>query len=218
MLLNTFSLKEAERKVFRTTLLDGLWDIFIGAFFLQFGIAPLLSSRLGDFWSSAVFLPFWFFLLLLIWWAKKSVVVPRLGSVKFSATRRARLSKFTFIMLGINIISLIVGFFFALQSDLTLGLFHSAALGFMVLLLSSIAAHFLECGRFFIYGCLFFLSIWVGEWLFIQYKIPHHGFPITFGISAGIIILTGLTLFIRMLRQYPLPETESQPKDSSYDR
>jgi len=217
-MLNTLSLKEAERKVFRTTFLDGLWDIFIGCFFLQFAFAPLLSSRLGDFWSSAVFLPIWAFLFILIWVIKKSVVMPRLGSVKFGAARRAQLSKFTFLMLGINIIALIIGFFFAMRSNVSLGLIYSATMGFMVLLLSSIAAHYLECVRFFMYGCLFFLSLMVGEWLFIQYKIPHHGFPVTFGISALIIILTGIILFFRMLRNYPLPEIDGNLQDKSHVR
>ena len=52
------SLKEAERKVFKATFQDGMWDIFIGCIVLQFAIAPLLSSKLGDFWSSVIFLPF----------------------------------------------------------------------------------------------------------------------------------------------------------------
>jgi hypothetical protein len=35
------SLKTAERKVFQTTFADGLWDVFIGCFALQFAIAQL---------------------------------------------------------------------------------------------------------------------------------------------------------------------------------
>jgi len=50
------SLKDAERKAFQSTFADGLWDVFIGCSFpLQLTIAPLLSHRMGDFWSSAVF-------------------------------------------------------------------------------------------------------------------------------------------------------------------
>ena len=52
------SLKEAERKAFRTKYDDGLWDILLGCFFSMFAIAPFLSASLGDFWSSAVFVPF----------------------------------------------------------------------------------------------------------------------------------------------------------------
>jgi len=52
------SLKEAEQKVFKTAYNDGLWDIFLGCFFMIFVIAPYLSESLGDFWISVVFLPF----------------------------------------------------------------------------------------------------------------------------------------------------------------
>jgi hypothetical protein len=60
------SLKEAERKVFKTTQNDGLWDIFLGCFLLIFVIAPYLSGTLGDLWSSVVFLPFWALVYLAI--------------------------------------------------------------------------------------------------------------------------------------------------------
>lgn len=53
------SLKEAERKAFRSKYNDGLWDILLGCFFLMFAVAPYLSPTLGDFWSSVAFVPFW---------------------------------------------------------------------------------------------------------------------------------------------------------------
>lgn len=61
-----FSMKEAERKVFRTVANDRLWGLLLGSFFLMFAIAPLLSVHIGDFWSSAVFLPVWGALYLVI--------------------------------------------------------------------------------------------------------------------------------------------------------
>jgi len=36
----------------------------------------------------------------------------------------------------------------------------------------------------------------------------HHGFPITFGTSAGIMILVGLVIFVRLLRDNPIPIEE----------
>ena len=53
------SLKELEGNLFRSAFQDGLLDIFLGSVILMSAIAPLLSPYLGDFWSSAVFLPFW---------------------------------------------------------------------------------------------------------------------------------------------------------------
>jgi hypothetical protein len=85
------SLKEAERKAFRTTLNDGLVDIFLGCFLLMFVIALYLSENLGDFWSSAVFLPFLALVYLAIWLIRRYVVTPRIGMVKFGQARKAKL-------------------------------------------------------------------------------------------------------------------------------
>jgi hypothetical protein len=209
------SLKAAERKVFKSTFQDGLWDIFIGCLILQFAIAPLLSSRLGDFWSSVVFLPFWVLVFTVIWLVRKSVVTPRLGMVKFGAARKTQLTKFTTIMLVINLIAFMLGMFSFIYFDITSGYLYPVTFGFIVLMLSSVAAYFLECTRFFIYGCLFVLALIIGEILFTYFRVAHHGFPITFGFTAVIIIATGIVLFLRLLRQYPLPtmEPDSESKD-----
>jgi hypothetical protein len=45
------------------------------------------------------------------------------------------------------------------------------------------------------------LSPLAGEWLWSRGYAPHHGFPVTFGALAGIIILAGAVLFVRFLRE-----------------
>jgi len=69
--------KEAERKAFVSYFQDGLWDIGIGGVLLMFVIAPFLSASLGDFWSSAVFVPFWGVLFIVLWILRRRVVRPR---------------------------------------------------------------------------------------------------------------------------------------------
>jgi len=201
-------LKDAERKVFRATFQDGLWDVFIGCVVLQLAVSPLLSTRLGDFWSSAVFLPFYALVFGIIWLVRKSVVAPRLGSVRFGPARKTRLKKFTIIMLAVNLVAFLAGMVFAIRADVSSGLMYVVLFGFIVLVLFSTAAYFLECVRFFVYGVLFVLSFVVGEWLFAQHSVRHHGFPITFGLTSGIIITVGLVHFVRLLRRYPIPVVE----------
>jgi hypothetical protein len=96
------SLKEAERKAFRATYNDGLWDILLGCVFLMFVIAPFLSPSLGDYWSSVVFLPFWGLVFLGIRLIRKHVVTPRVGVVNFGLSRKTKLAKFTVVMLAVN--------------------------------------------------------------------------------------------------------------------
>jgi hypothetical protein len=202
------SLKDAERKAFRATYNDGLWDILLGCIFLMWAIAPDLSASLGDFWSSAVFLPFWALVYLAIWLIRKYVVIPRIGSVKFGRARIAKLAKFTAVMLAVNIIALVLGFVAALNFGKVPGQLTSILFGMILLVGFSLAAYFLDFSRLYLYGLLVGLSPLVGEWLWTYGYATHHGFPITFGTAAGIMILVGLAVFIRLLHDNPVPTEE----------
>jgi hypothetical protein len=202
------SLREAERRAFKTRFDDGLWDVLLGCFFLLFAVAPLLSSTLGDFWSSAVFVPFWGVIALVIWLLKRSVVRPRLGSVTFGRARKARLTRFTLVMLAANVIAFVLGLAAAFAVGRVPGQVTSIGLGLIFLIFLSLAAYYLDFGRLYFYGFLVGLSPLVGEWLWNQGKVIHHGFPLTFGISAGIMILVGVGVFVRLLGSNPLPGEE----------
>jgi len=203
------SLKSAERKVFQSTFADGLWDVFIGTFALEFAIAPLLSKYLGDFWSSAVFLPVFGLVYLTIWLVRKYVVTPRIGTVSLGKVRRQKLQKFSLIMLIANIVIFVLGFIAALNFRRLPGLGIAGLLGLFLLVGFSVAAYILDYARLYIYGLMFFVAPLVGEWLFQNQGASHHGYPIVFGFSAGVMILTGLVLFIRLLKNNPRVDEES---------
>ena len=201
------SLQEAEREVFRTVYQDGLWDLFLGCFMLLFALAPLLSVRLGDFWSSAVFLPFWGLVVLGIWLVRKHVIAPRVGVVKFGQARQRKLRKFSLVMLAVNVVALVLGVIVAWRSPVP-GLPVPIVFGLILLAGFSLAAYFLDFSRLYVYGLLVGLAPIVGEWLYTNHKVSHHGLPITFGIVSGIMILTGLVIFVRLLRDNPPPEEQ----------
>jgi hypothetical protein len=207
------SLKEAERKAFRITHNDGLWDVLLGCYALIFVIVPYLSTSLGDFWSSAVFLPFWALVYLAIWLVRKHVVKPRVGTVRFGPARKAKLAKFTVTMLAVNIVALILGCVAAWKIGSVPGQMFSILFGMSLLMGFSIAAYFLDFNRLYVYGLLAGLSPLVGEWLWSRGYAAHHGFPITFGISAGIMILVGLALFVRLLRDNSASIEETPSKE-----
>jgi hypothetical protein len=199
------SLKEAERKAFRTLYNDGLWDILLGSFLLMFVIAPFLSNRLGDFWSSAVFVPFWGLVYLAIRWLRQHVVTPRIGVVEFGPVRKAKLTRFTLVMLVLNVVAMILGVVAALDFGRIPGQTMSILLGMFLLVGFSVAGYLLDFGRLYVYGLLIGFSPLVGEWLWDHGYASHHGFPVTFGTTAGVMILVGLILFIRLLHDNPLP-------------
>ena len=197
------SLKELEKNVYQSTYRDGLIDIQIGSVFLMFAIAPLLSTTLGDFWSSMVFLPFWALIWLGIRVVRKKIIQPRIGMVKYGTYRKTRLKKMTLVMLVFNLLALTLGAMsFFNFADLP-GWIHSVRLSILVLVGFSLAGYMLEFPRLYIYGVLTALAPLVGEFLYTTYGATHHGFPITFGFTSGLIILIGLVILLRLLREYP---------------
>ena len=198
------NLKNAERKVFRATISDGLWDILIAGFALQFAIAPLLSPILGDFWSSAVFVPFWGILLFAIWLTRKYVVKPRTGVVKLGKQRIERLKKFGLVMLIVNVLALILGLIAAFYFHALSGQVITIIFGLILLTGFSLAAYLVEYPRLYVSGLLFGIAPQVGEWLYSNHGVSHHGFPIIFGFISGVMFLAGLTTFVRFLHKNPI--------------
>lgn len=207
-MFRSISLKDAERKVFQTAVNDGLWDIFLGCFFLMFVIAPFLSEKLGDFWSSAIFLPFWGLVYLAIRLVRKHVITPRIGSVKFGPSRNAILMRFNIVMLIVNVLALVLGLIVASLASRVPGQATGIAFGLLLLAAFSTAAYFLGVGRLYVYGLLLGLAPPIGEWLWAMHLTSHHGYPVTFGTISGIMMLTGATLLLRILRRYPYLNNE----------
>jgi hypothetical protein len=164
---NQVSLKSAERKVFQTTFADGLWDVFIGCFVLEFVIAPYLSTSMGDFWSSAIFLPFWGIVYLAILLTRKYVVAPRLGTVSFGKARKRKLRKFSIVMVIVNTLVFLSGILAYIMYD---DIFRSNLLnqswmipfltGFFLLVSFSLAAYLLDFPRLFMVCCFLLPSPW----------------------------------------------------------
>lgn len=195
----SISLKSAERQAFQTVFADGLWDVFIGCFVLQFAVAPLLSEILGDFWSSVIFLPFWGLVYLAIWLVRKHILAPRLGIVSFGKTRREKMRKFSLVMLVANALMLILGILAVLNFSQIPGFGIASLFSLFLLTGFSLAAWLLDFPRLYVYGLLLFGAPLVGEWSYTKLGFAHHGYPVVFGITAGIMILIGLVNFICVL-------------------
>jgi hypothetical protein len=197
------SLKDAERKAFKLALQDGLWDILLACFTLMFAVAPLLSTSLADFWSSVIFLPFWALVYLVIKLLRKNVIKPRLGSVKFGPSRTARLLKFNLLTTSILLVTFILGILAAINFAALPGWTFPVSMGLGVLIGFTLAGYYLEFNELYFYGLLIALSPIVGEWLYFNLNVSHHGFPITFGATSLVILISGLFKFVRILREYP---------------
>jgi hypothetical protein len=199
-------LKELERKVWTSFYKDGLADVFLGCLFLTFALAPILSRMgLGDLWSSAVFLPFLAIIYLLLALLRKYIVIPRIGLVHFGRVRRKRLVKFNIVMFVVLALGLILGIV-SFQGSMTQAWVHNLRFIAIVLICFGLAGYFLGFLRLYIYGILVALCIPIGELLYAHAGVPHHGFPVTFGITSGVMLITGVILFLRLLRKNPRPK------------
>jgi MFS family permease len=199
------SLKRADRRIFNASFDDGLVDIFISSVVLMFVVAPFLSRYLGDFWSSAIFLPIWGLLFIVLRWVRIHVINPRKGVVKYGQYRKRKLTLFSWIMLGLNIAFFLSGLAVGLVLPSSPGWMTLFPFSVMVLAMFSLAGYFLDVSRFYVYGLMLAIGPFVGEWLFQFYNAPHHGYPIIFGIYAIAIFLIGLIKLIKFLRDNPLP-------------
>lgn len=213
--MNKLTLKELERKAFRSTYQDGLWDMYFGiivicmAIFLYrpetgyspFNIVLMLISMIGSY--------------ALFWGAKKYITLPRMGQVKFGE-KRARRKKTMILILGVVVFiqaAFLVFQFIAWRNqefgdmlntflkekdamDLAVATIGSLFIGPSMILI----AYFIDFTRGY------FIAVMMALAVFLMILLNQPIYSIIIGI---LIALPGTALFVRFLRKYPLHEKGS---------
>jgi hypothetical protein len=198
-------LKLEEREAFVAATDTGLWDVLLASVTLPFAVAPLLSARLGDYWSSAVFVPFWIAIYFLVRYVREKFVAPRVGHAQWGAFRRSRLKRLMIAMLAVNIVAFGIGWLAYVNAEQGANEIWAFPITFslIVLVLLSLAAYAVSIPRFFFYGLLLALCPLLGEVLFRQGIASHHGFPIVFGAASILIAAIGVTKLVRLITGTP---------------
>ena len=208
----TISLKDLERKAFRSTFQDGLWDIFLGFLLLNMGGGTLLGGSEMSILGSMVVLTLFAGLVLLGFWAgKKFITTPRIGSVEFGEQRKGKLKKVRLVLF----VSVLLGVLMAVWGvgARVGGLPH--AIGRVPLpayvwaaqcvVVFSLAAYFMDVTRFYPYGVLYALPFPLGIVLAQNTSLSGSvSMALTFGLAGGVMVSVGLVLFFRFLRRYPV--------------
>ena len=111
------NLKEMEKKAYRFTFQDGIYDIMFGVLFVSFALAPIIREVIGLSYILFLVIP----APLLFTLAKKYIRTPRIGIVKFGQKRRTAqkklvtmsviLVRITFILLIMTITNIFPGTF-----------------------------------------------------------------------------------------------------------
>lgn len=215
------NLKELERKAWRSVFQDGLWDIYLGLLLMALAIYALLSkTKLPEAQQMVIYIGLMALSMLVLWAGKRFITLPRMGRVKFGPRGKSRRRKAA-VLLAISVlvgalVSIVTSL--ALKGNLSDGLpLHlvvPAAWALNMLVLFSLGAYFLDYDRLYLIGVLYALAVPLLIWLdeFAGIKL---GF-IALAVPAGIILIVGLVVLVRFLRDYPLPAEETPPAETAF--
>ena len=211
------NLKAIERKAFRSTFQDGLWDMFLGLLLVNMGMGPALTGTELPLPGIAVILLAFASLVLLGFWAgKKFVTTPRIGLAKFGPGRQTRVKNLRAVLFVSALLGAVV---FVIGLGASQNWLPRAVAAIPIpayvwtvqcIVVFGLGAYFLDVPRFYAYGVLyaipFPLAIALAESSVAGITGPV-AFALAFSVPGGVMVLIGAVLFARFLRRYPVPET-----------
>lgn len=207
------SRQEARRRVVQLgTFEDGLWDILLGKVFILLGIYPLTRNFLGPVLNLVLFCGVLALLIVLMSYARRIFSVPRLGLARLKASPLTRVTQ---IALFVVTLALVLATLFmtgtAVQpalgggttwlGRLSVDIFSSA----LIILVVTLFAHFTGVPRLHLYGWLIGLGNLASAALMVY---AGHTFNLPLVLAGLIIALTGVSLFLRFVRRYPIVTQE----------
>ncbi len=206
------NLKEIERKAFRSTFQDGLWDLFLGLVLLTLAANALLSDAgISESLAMAFFVAIQAVVLVGFIAGKKLITVPRMGLVKFGPKRKRKLTKVRVVLLISALMGAVIFVVapFSMRNPpewLNPALVLGAAWVVNCIVVFSLGAYFLDLPRLYAYGLLF--AIPVPTDILLHELADLDLTFIAFGVPALVILVVGTVMFVRFLRDYPLPTKE----------
>ena len=205
-------LREIERRAFRSTYQDGLWDMCWGAIVMAMAIS---MHRPEDGYGPANIILATVVPVVaggLFWLGKKLITLPRMGQVRFGPARKRR-GRTLAIILGLVVLvqAGIVGLtalgwlnpqvgaqINGFLADHSLERLAVAALGSLFVGPAMILiAYFIDFPRGYYIAVMMSLAV------FLMILVNQ---PIYAVVIGGLIVLPGLVLFVRFLKRYPLPQ------------
>jgi len=203
------SLKELERKAYRSFFQDGLVDICLGLMVLTMANAWLLMARrvswgyvIGHTHITSVAL--WAAAMAVLVAGRRYITIPRLGVVRFGPARKQRRTRAATVM------GAMVGAQAALVVLTATGAvdFRGApatpvmVIGLMVLVALGLPAYLLDFTRLYAYAVVVAGGVVGAETLYMR-TASAMGAAAIFAAAGAIPVLVGLGLLIRFVRAYP---------------
>lgn len=210
---NQINLKEIERRAFRSTYQDGLWDIYMGL--VVAGVSIFAYRPLGGYRPFNIILA-----VLLISAAfglfqagKRFITVPRMGHVTFGPARKQKKITLAIILAVFIVFQAVLvgvtafGWFHPNQIGSLIGLSENghaelavvASIGSLMVGISMLMiAYFSDFPRGYYIALVMALAI------FLMIYLNQPVYPL---LLACLLLVPGLVLFIRFIRKYPLSNT-----------
>jgi uncharacterized membrane protein len=212
--MTTFNLTDIEKKAYRSTFQDGIWDIFLGLILLILAVLALLSNRgMPEGQQMTVLIVLQAVALAVFIGGKKCITVPRMGFVKFGPQRKAKIKKSRIVLLA-SVVAGMVVFLVALLAMRSSSAGPSRLMNFMPLawvvnaiIVFSLLAYYLDCPRLYAYGVLFALPVPFD--MAIKKFAGVNLSPVTFAVPATFMLAIGAVLLVRFLRKYPRSAEEA---------
>ena len=207
------SRQEARRRVVQLgTFEDGLWDILLGKVFILLGIYPLTRNLLGPVLNLVLFLGILALLVVAVSAARRIFSVPRLGLARLKSSPLTRVTR---IALLVATLALVLATLFMAGTAaqpalagaptwlgrLSVDIFFSA----LIIFIFTLFAHFTGVPRLHLYGWLIGLGNLASAALMVY---AGHTFSLPLALAGLIVVLTGVSLFLRFVRRYPVATQE----------
>jgi len=208
------SVKEAERKAWKSVFQDGLWDIYLGLLLLTMGVSDLLDTL--EFTKTryyTIYFGCYAISLLVLWAGKRLITLPRLGRVKFGEPgkiRRKRVSLVLFVSAAVGLILWFLSSTFnktGSERNISMDLIFPLIYVLNVLLVFGLGAYYFDYPRLYIIGVLFAVPVPL-QILLRQYTDTNLGFY-SFAVPAAIILVMGFIYLFRFLHKYQLPQKQT---------
>jgi hypothetical protein len=211
------SLQDVQKRTMQlTTFEDGFWDLLLGSIFMFLAIYPITRELLGPEWNLLLFL---FLLALMVvgqLLLKRFISGPRIGYVRPRRTPKMRMLLVVTVVFVLLTFGLVLLTLLGPESSSTGGepttpsLVRSYLVEWIVVLVMggifSAMGYIFGVARLYFYGWMLGLanlaSVYMSHTVGWTFQVPG-------AIAAGIILVIGVTLLLRFLRNYPVRPQEA---------
>jgi MFS family permease len=195
------NLKEIERKAFRSTYEDGLWDIDYGLIVVGMSLF-LYHPETGYSPKNIILSTLIIALAYFVFWAgKKFITVPRMGEVRFGPERKHKAKRLA-IILGVFVLfqSALVGLTALGWLSNTLPNYDSGLLVVALIGSSIVGTSMIVVAYFSDFPRGYYIAILMALAVFLMIYTNEPIYAVVIGL---LIIIPGLVLFVRFLKKYP---------------